>query len=92
MSTLEIVVALLRGVHMAALVSLFGTLVFLTLVAPSARTFASDICAASSINRTSTDAAASGRAQNQAVAAATWHVVPIAASRAGLSFVKRSRG
>ena len=36
MSTLEIVVALLRGVHMAALVSLFGTLVFLTLVAPSA--------------------------------------------------------
>ena len=36
MSTLEIVVALLRGAHMAALVSLFGTLVFLTLVAPAA--------------------------------------------------------
>ena len=36
MSTLEITVALLRGAHMAALVSLFGTLVFLTLVAPAA--------------------------------------------------------
>ena len=36
MSTLEIVVALLRGAHVAALVSLFGTLVFLTLVAPAA--------------------------------------------------------
>ena len=36
MSTLGIVVALLRGAHMAALVSLFGTLVFLTLVAPAA--------------------------------------------------------
>jgi putative copper export protein/mono/diheme cytochrome c family protein len=36
MSTLEIVVALLRGTHVAALVSLFGTLVFLTLVVPSA--------------------------------------------------------
>ena len=36
MSTLEIVVALLRGAHMVALVSLFGTLVFLTLVAPAA--------------------------------------------------------
>ena len=36
MSTLEIVVALLRGAHMAALVSLFGTLVFLTLVTPAA--------------------------------------------------------
>ncbi len=36
MSTLEIVVALLRGTHMAGLVSLFGTLVFLTLVAPAA--------------------------------------------------------
>ena len=36
MSTLEIVVALLRGTHVAALVSLFGTLVFLTLVAPAA--------------------------------------------------------
>ena len=36
MSTLEIVVALLRGAHIAALVSLFGTLVFLTLVAPAA--------------------------------------------------------
>jgi len=36
MSSLEIVVALLRGVHLAAMVSLFGTLVFLTLVAPSA--------------------------------------------------------
>ncbi len=38
MSTLEIVVALLRGAHVAALVSLFGTLVFLTLVVPSAMT------------------------------------------------------
>ena len=38
MSTLEIVVALLRGTHVAALVSLFGTLVFLTLVVPSAMT------------------------------------------------------
>jgi putative copper export protein/mono/diheme cytochrome c family protein len=36
MGTLEIVVALLRGAHMAALVSLFGTLVFLTLVSPAA--------------------------------------------------------
>jgi putative copper export protein/mono/diheme cytochrome c family protein len=36
MSTLEIFVALLRGAHVAALVSLVGTLVFLTLVAPSA--------------------------------------------------------
>jgi putative copper resistance protein D len=36
MSTLEIVVALLRGAHVAALVSLVGTLVFLVLVAPSA--------------------------------------------------------
>jgi len=38
MSTLEILVAVLRGAHMAALVSLFGTLVFLTLVAPAAMT------------------------------------------------------
>ena len=36
MSTLEVVVALLRGTHVAALVSLFGTLVFLALVAPAA--------------------------------------------------------
>ena len=36
MSTPEVVVALLRGTHVAALVSLFGTLVFLTLVVPSA--------------------------------------------------------
>lgn len=36
MSTLEIVVALLRGTHVAALLSLFGTLVFLTLVVHSA--------------------------------------------------------
>ena len=36
MSTLEIIVALLRGAHVAALLSLFGTLVFLTLVVPSA--------------------------------------------------------
>jgi putative copper export protein/mono/diheme cytochrome c family protein len=35
-STLEIVVALLRGTHVTALVSLFGTLVFLTGVVPSA--------------------------------------------------------
>ena len=34
MSTLEIAVALLRGTHMAALVSLFGTPVFLTLGRP----------------------------------------------------------
>lgn len=38
MSNLEIVAALLRGSHVAALLSLFGTLVFLTLVAPSALT------------------------------------------------------
>ena len=36
MSTLEIAVALLRGAHTTALVSLLGTLVFLTLVAPAA--------------------------------------------------------
>ena len=36
MSPLDITVALLRGVHVAALVSLFGTLVFLMFVAPSA--------------------------------------------------------
>ncbi len=36
MSTAEIIVASLRGVHVAALVSLFGTLVFLTLVARAA--------------------------------------------------------
>jgi DNA polymerase-4 len=36
----------------------------------TARTFANDICAASSMNSTSTVVAASGRAQNQAVAAA----------------------
>ena len=36
MSTLEIVVALLRGAHVVALVSLFGTLVFITLVLPAA--------------------------------------------------------
>jgi putative copper export protein/mono/diheme cytochrome c family protein len=36
MSTLESVVALLRGAHVAALVSLFGTMVFLTIVAPAA--------------------------------------------------------
>ena len=34
MNTLEIVVALLRGIHVTALVSAFGTLVFLVLVAP----------------------------------------------------------
>jgi putative copper export protein/mono/diheme cytochrome c family protein len=36
MSTTEIIVASLRGVHVAALASLFGTLVFLTLVARAA--------------------------------------------------------
>ena len=36
MNTLDIFVALLRGTHVAALVSLLGTLVFLILVAPSA--------------------------------------------------------
>jgi putative copper export protein len=36
MSALEIVVAFLRGTHVATLLSLFGTLVFLTLVVPSA--------------------------------------------------------
>src|ERR1019366_1538873 len=36
MSTTEIIVASLRGAHVAALVSLFGTLVFLTLVARAA--------------------------------------------------------
>jgi hypothetical protein len=37
-STLEIVVAVLRGTHVAALVSLFGALLFLTLVVPTAMT------------------------------------------------------
>jgi putative copper export protein/mono/diheme cytochrome c family protein len=36
MTTMEIVAASLRGAHVAMLVSLFGTLVFLTLVAPAA--------------------------------------------------------
>ena len=36
MNSLEITVALLRGAHTTALVSLLGTLVFLTLVAPAA--------------------------------------------------------
>ena len=36
MSTQQIIVALLRGTHVAAVISLFGTLVFLALVAPSA--------------------------------------------------------
>ena len=36
MSAPEIVVAFLRGTHVATLLSLFGTLVFLTLVVPSA--------------------------------------------------------
>jgi putative copper export protein/mono/diheme cytochrome c family protein len=36
MSMLEICVALLRGTHVAAMVSLFGTLVFLAVVAPAA--------------------------------------------------------
>ncbi len=36
MSTLEICVALLRGIHVAAMVLLFGTLVFLAVVAPAA--------------------------------------------------------
>ena len=35
MNTLAIVVALLRGIHVTALMSVFGTLVFLVLVAPS---------------------------------------------------------
>src|SRR5258708_23076842 len=35
MKTLEIVVALLRGVHVTALMSLFGTVVFVVLVGPS---------------------------------------------------------
>ena len=38
MSTLEIAAALLRGTHVAALMSLFGTLAFLTIVVPSAVT------------------------------------------------------
>lgn len=42
MSTLEIGVALLRGLHLAALVSLLGALVFLTLVAPAAAVEAAD--------------------------------------------------
>ena len=41
MNILEIVVASVRGAQVAALVSLFGTLVFLTLVVPSAMTEAS---------------------------------------------------
>jgi hypothetical protein len=36
MSTLEVAVALLRGAHTTALMSLLGTLVFLTFVAPAA--------------------------------------------------------
>ena len=36
MSATEIIVASLRGAHVAALVSLFGTLVFITFVAPAA--------------------------------------------------------
>ena len=36
MGSLEIVVALLRGAHLAALMSLFGTLLFLAVVAPAA--------------------------------------------------------
>jgi putative copper export protein/mono/diheme cytochrome c family protein len=42
MSTMEIIVASLRGAHLAALVSLFGTLVFLTLVARTAMAEAPD--------------------------------------------------
>jgi putative copper export protein/mono/diheme cytochrome c family protein len=38
MGSLEIVVALLRGVHLAALMSLFGTLLFLAVVVPDATT------------------------------------------------------
>ncbi len=38
MDSLEIVVALLRGVHLAALMSLFGTLLFLAVVLPGAMT------------------------------------------------------
>jgi putative copper export protein/mono/diheme cytochrome c family protein len=38
MGRLEIVNALLRGVHLAALLSLFGTLLFLAVVAPAAMT------------------------------------------------------
>ena len=36
MSTLDVAVSLLRGLHVAALVSLVGTLAFLIFVAPSA--------------------------------------------------------
>ena len=42
MSTVEIIVTALRGVHVAALVSLFGTLVFLTLTARAAMAEAPD--------------------------------------------------
>jgi putative copper export protein/mono/diheme cytochrome c family protein len=38
MGSLEIVVVLLRGVHLAALLSLFGALLFLAVVAPAATT------------------------------------------------------
>src|SRR3954454_1185754 len=38
MSTQEIVTAVLRGVHLAALLSLFGTLLFLFVVRPAATT------------------------------------------------------
>ena len=51
----------------------------------TAKTFASDICAASSINKTSTHSNASGRAQNHAVAPATWQFVPIADKSSALS-------
>jgi putative copper export protein/mono/diheme cytochrome c family protein len=38
MGSLEIIVAVLRGVHLVALLSLFGTLLFLVVVAPAATT------------------------------------------------------
>ena len=40
MGSLEIFVALLRGAHLAAVMSLFGTLLFLTVVVPAATTIA----------------------------------------------------
>ena len=43
MSSVEILVASLRGAHVAMLVSLFGTLVFLTLIAPAAMSQAAEL-------------------------------------------------
>ncbi len=53
----------------------------------TASTFASDICAASSTNRTSAMPAASGRAQNQPVAPPTWQPLPSPSMKSGFLVV-----